>query len=828
VKLHSVRLCNFRQHADTRIEFDAGLTGIIGPNGSGKTTILEGIAWALYGNSAARGTKESIRFSRAPAKAAVSVELDFDLAGHRYRVMRGLTSAALYLDGAEAPIANSISSVTELLQRRLGMTRGEFFNTYFTGQKELNAMAAMGPSERGKFLSRVLGYERLRVAQDLVKDRKKLLVAEIAGVEKTMPDRATVERDVAESAARLARAVERAEAAAARLDESRRSLEAAVPEWERAQRERDRWQELESERKLAEKDAGTLVENGARVARELAEVAKAREQLESLRRTLAPYAQLVEELRRAEALYREEGRRRTLVEIERALAEELVPLEERLAQLRTAPALEKTVEADLVARRAELADIDAKVTERHAAWQRELQEARTKLKFIGDGRRDLREQREQLLALGPDGKCPTCARPLDGDHLPSVLAELDEDAEKLDVDEKYYKDRVKQLTGLPPELAELQDARAKLTERVASLGRKLAKVQAAIQQLATLNGDVEAKRARQTQVAAELTAIPGGYDAAGHARLTREVARLQPLEAQATRLGGAVEREPQLERERARIAGELEAAIAVVTQLRARVGAIGFEEAKHERIRRRWEEARELVRTTELASVTARGEMATAQSAVVSAHAAREALGAAQVRLDDLQRRRRLHDELDRAYGDLRTDLNIHLRPEVSELASGFLAELTDGRYAELELDEQYNIIVLEDSVPKPVISGGEEDLANLVLRLAISQMIAERTGQSFTLLILDEVFGSLDESRRHHVVDLLRRLHDRFEQVIVITHIESVRDGLDRVLAVRYDEARGSSVVDAIAEDGTRMPVSTPGGDAGSDENVDLWAGAA
>ena len=97
-----------------------------------------------------------------------------------------------------------------------------------------------------------------------------------------------------------------------------------------------------------------------------------------------------------------------------------------------------------------------------------------------------------------------------------------------------------------------------------------------------------------------------------------------------------------------------------------------------------------------------------------------------------------------------------------TDRASGYIERLTDGRYSEIQLDDQYNIIVLEDAIPKPVISGGEEDLANLVLRLAISEMIAERAGQSFSLLILDEVFGSLDEARRHNVVDLLRRLQDR------------------------------------------------------------------
>jgi exonuclease SbcC len=87
--------------------------------------------------------------------------------------------------------------------------------------------------------------------------------------------------------------------------------------------------------------------------------------------------------------------------------------------------------------------------------------------------------------------------------------------------------------------------------------------------------------------------------------------------------------------------------------------------------------------------------------------------------------------------------------------------------------------------------------------------MIAERAGQAFSLLILDEVFGSLDESRRHNVVELLRRLHDRFEQVILITHIESVREGMDRVIAVRYDDERGCAVTEQVDASGMPDPNS-------------------
>ena len=153
----------------------------------------------------------------------------------------------------------------------------------------------------------------------------------------------------------------------------------------------------------------------------------------------------------------------------------------------------------------------------------------------------------------------------------------------------------------------------------------------------------------------------------------------------------------------------------------------------------------------------------------------------------------RTNQELDRALADLRTELNAALRPDLSDLASGFLRDLTNGRYTELELDEDYVTTLLDDGEPKGVISGGEEDIANLALRLAISQMIAERAGQPLSLLVLDEIFGSLDEDRRAAVVDLLRSLADRFPQVILITHVDSVREGFDRVVRVGYDAARGT-----------------------------------
>ena len=84
----------------------------------------------------------------------------------------------------------------------------------------------------------------------------------------------------------------------------------------------------------------------------------------------------------------------------------------------------------------------------------------------------------------------------------------------------------------------------------------------------------------------------------------------------------------------------------------------------------------------------------------------------------------------------------------------------------------------------------------NLALRLAISQMVAERAGQPLSLLVLDEIFGGLDDMRRQGTVDLLRRLSDRFPQVVLITHIESVKEGADRVLRVSVDPRTRTAIV--------------------------------
>ncbi len=796
MRLISLRLCNFRQHLDTRIEFDVGITGIIGPNGAGKSTILEAIAWALYGTSAARGTRESIRAYRAPARAQVKVELDFELGGHRYFVARGLTSAEVYLDGGSAPVANSITGVTDFLRRRLGMTQQEFFNTYFTGQKELSIMAAMGPAERAQFLSRVLGYERLRTAQTLVRDRKKAIIAESSGVRVAMPDAEMVKRAVAGATTRLTVAHAAAEAMTARRGIARQALDALTPQWETIQRARDAMQQLLAEIRLAEAERASTHRDLSRIERELTETAAARTELARLSVDLAPLPQLQAALRELERSCNEDSRRRTLAEMDASLCEELDRIRERRAKIESAPTLEADAATALEQARAELFQVQGDLETAQNDWIRDKQEAETKRQALLDQLREAEQNRNHVIDLGENGICPICARPL-GTHFRTVLELFESQIDTITVDGKYYRARIEQLQEMPPEIKALGERRRLAFENASKMERRLVRVQTAVQELASITRDIVTKEERHTALARELASISVVYDATRHAEVRALVERLVPLANLSARLNGQLEREPQLLADRERVRTALEQATARITALGERRQLLTFSEQSFGQMRDLYEAAAAELRTSELAAVSSEAELASARAALESANQASADLARGLERLAVLDRDRRLHDELDRAFGDLRTDLNQELRPEICDRASQYIRDLTDGRYSGIELDEQYNVTMVEDAIPKPVISGGEEDLANLVLRLAISEMIAERAGQAFSLLILDEVFGSLDETRRHNVVDLLRRLQDRFEQVILITHIESVREGLDRVVSMQYNEELGVSRVE-------------------------------
>ena len=137
--------------------------------------------------------------------------------------------------------------------------------------------------------------------------------------------------------------------------------------------------------------------------------------------------------------------------------------------------------------------------------------------------------------------------------------------------------------------------------------------------------------------------------------------------------------------------------------------------------------------------------------------------------------------------GSFRLNLISRIQPALSQYASTFFNDLTDGKYPEMTLDDHYNIFIYDDGEKYPIqrFSGGEIDLANLCLRLAISDVITERAEGLFHFIILDEIFGSQDRLRQQNIMEELSKLTSTFKQIFLITHVEHVKNYMQHIIQV-------------------------------------------
>jgi len=140
----------------------------------------------------------------------------------------------------------------------------------------------------------------------------------------------------------------------------------------------------------------------------------------------------------------------------------------------------------------------------------------------------------------------------------------------------------------------------------------------------------------------------------------------------------------------------------------------------------------------------------------------------------------------------------IRVKNDIARSAGEILEEVS-GKYSLLKIDDDFNIQVEDGANFYPIsrYSGGEIDMIAVSVRVAISEYLMRfgPDGESYSFLILDEVFGSQDQEHREKMIQMLRSLEERFPQIIAISHISDVQGQFDNTLLVVEDEAGNSRV---------------------------------
>ena len=127
--------------------------------------------------------------------------------------------------------------------------------------------------------------------------------------------------------------------------------------------------------------------------------------------------------------------------------------------------------------------------------------------------------------------------------------------------------------------------------------------------------------------------------------------------------------------------------------------------------------------------------------------------------------------------------------PQIEDEANRLLGRMTDGQMHlsfEMQRDTKKGDTIetleikLADALGTRVydaFSGGEAMRANFAVRIALSRLLARRAGARLETLVIDEGFGTLDTLGRERMVEAITSVQDDFRRIIVITHIDELKD---------------------------------------------------
>ncbi|AKA48547.1 hypothetical protein IX51_04910 [uncultured archaeon] len=159
-----IQLNNFLSHSDTLIRFENGINIIYGKNGAGKSSIVDAIRFALFGEK--RGDKIAELIRSGARECAVTI--GFRLNDRYYELFRSLTLGKSSITGRNSwikldnvMIAETAEGVNKEIKDGLRIPKDIFLNSVFVRQGEMDALISETPANREKLFSKIIGIDVL-------------------------------------------------------------------------------------------------------------------------------------------------------------------------------------------------------------------------------------------------------------------------------------------------------------------------------------------------------------------------------------------------------------------------------------------------------------------------------------------------------------------------------------------------------------------------------------------------------------------------------------------------------------------------------------------
>ena len=690
--LKTLTLKNFRKFKNATLEFPDGVTGVIGLNGAGKSTIFEAIAWVLYGSVAARTSADEIRRINVLPTDSCRVELDFIFEEDSYRIVREMSgksltaSATVTVNGKIA--ATGADIVSKYIQKKLSMDFKSFFTSIFAKQKELNALSSMVSSERRPLILRMLGIDSLdEVIKEIKSDKreKETFIAKISQdfTDKNGKDKIEIYKEEINN-----------------FGKERKKNEALI-------------KKSKEELLLLNKELMRLEKNCIKTKNDYEKINNKKEELSEKKIQFEEKEKISEEIKR---LNNKIGERKKLIDQQKKNLDKFIK-----------------VDSEIIASDKRINELSKKIEE----LIKKIEQKKTIVDRLNKDIKDISLKKQKIEKIGPDAKCPTCERVL-ADQYKNLLKNYNTDISKKEKETGVLDNQIKDFKSEKDRFSREEQAFQKKKNYLQLQIREKEKIKTTIQNINTEieKESIELKNKEKRYILLK----PVTFDKKQFILVTKQVDEFFKL------FQKALEKRDGKKDE--------------VNSLKI---DIERKESDKKLISQKIQNFKEKISELEESKIKIKEEKIVVQK-----------LGM-----------------LSEVMSNFRTDLISRIRPTLSSYSSDFFDKLTDSKYRELELDENYNLLVFDNGVYYGIerFSGGEEDLANLCLRLAISEVITERAGGVFNFIILDEIFGSQDIFRRQNIMKALNGLSSKFRQIFLITHIDDVKNDMENIIFVTENE---------------------------------------
>jgi len=173
----SIELGDFLAHSETKLEFEKGVTIFVGENGAGKSSIIDGITFSLFGQHTRKSNKGLIKRGSNQGYS----KIEFSINGKQYETVRKINSkGGLVATFSEITKEGRVEiaagerkqfgeSMTEQVEKTIGMDFEKLKIASIVQQGELNSIINAKPKEFKELLNAIIGIDKLDVASESMK-----------------------------------------------------------------------------------------------------------------------------------------------------------------------------------------------------------------------------------------------------------------------------------------------------------------------------------------------------------------------------------------------------------------------------------------------------------------------------------------------------------------------------------------------------------------------------------------------------------------------------------------------------------------------------------